>query len=448
MSFLGALGGIGAGISAGTKDLQDAAAARQKLAENELRMQAIQQGITKEQKDQDLEDAYRKDRSGYETAQDKYKKQLADYNDKNQQYDAEKSSARTAQELVANQGGQGVYFPPAGGNISSLSYGSAKVTPSENLLAPKPAIPSVITNPNAVSTADTIRQELAKPNLKDAPQAPKQPGFHDDLMDLVNLARIDVKHGKATAASLHPLLSTLKNAEDEGMSNSLKIALTGDEEGAKKMFESTGVMRDASGVRFEPSTFDPGNGMKPMKSVVAIMPNGKRIDAAGALFAKNQAEDVLGAYFKQTHLDTEKKKVDNEGKAQAATGIYQGRMAGVAEKNADTQLAAVDAKTAALEQKAKHIENRRLFTNDGVKQLDTAYGIKRDPLTSMIDPDSIKDKAGYYRDSAEMENRVNNGENPMTVAGELAARAMRAQKLSDTSGASETASAGTPKKLW
>lgn len=64
MSFLGALGGIGAGISAGTKDLQDAETARQKQALTALQAQAAKQGIDAFQKVVDDNKAYGEIASG------------------------------------------------------------------------------------------------------------------------------------------------------------------------------------------------------------------------------------------------------------------------------------------------------------------------------------------------------------------------------------------------
>lgn len=64
MNLLGAMGGIGAGITAGVKDLRDADEGKQKREENALRMKAIQMGITKAQKEVDDSKAYGEIASG------------------------------------------------------------------------------------------------------------------------------------------------------------------------------------------------------------------------------------------------------------------------------------------------------------------------------------------------------------------------------------------------
>lgn len=71
MNFLGAMGGIGAGITAGAKDWRDADEAKQKQeetkqrnAESDLRMKQIQMGITKAQKEVDDSKAYGEIASG------------------------------------------------------------------------------------------------------------------------------------------------------------------------------------------------------------------------------------------------------------------------------------------------------------------------------------------------------------------------------------------------
>lgn len=301
MNFFGALGGVGQGITAGINDLQNRDIAKQQQEMNALRMKQIQMGIDRDLKEQANADSYAKERKSYQPAQARY--------------DAE-FKAKT--EEVARQ---------------NAEIQKQLDNPMPTMLKPGQSLPSVgvgykpIDDPSLLMKPDTAPRptihiapdpEIPIPKLMAMPTK-KSAGFHDELMDMVNLAKIDVKHGKASASSLHPLISALRSAEDEGMSKSLQVALTGDLEGAKRMFESTGAMRDASGIRFENSTFDPGNGMPPMKSVVAIMPNGQRVDAAGALWAKKQAEDVIGTYYKKYELDTTRKKADNEDKYHTGT---------------------------------------------------------------------------------------------------------------------------------
>lgn len=64
MNFLGAMGGIGAGISAGAKDWRDADEAKQKQALTSIQMKVIQQGIDAHQKTLDDNKAYGEIASG------------------------------------------------------------------------------------------------------------------------------------------------------------------------------------------------------------------------------------------------------------------------------------------------------------------------------------------------------------------------------------------------
>jgi len=131
---------------------------------------------------------------------------------------------------------------------------------------------------------------------------PAAPGLHDEFKDLVELTRIDVAYGKKGAEALFPLVSNLKRMEDEGLTQTLQQALAGDTQGALKTFASTGEKRDIEGIRFEPSEFDPGNGMKPIKSMVMVFSDGRRMDAAGTLWAQQQAKDLVGSVVNQQKL--------------------------------------------------------------------------------------------------------------------------------------------------
>ena len=131
---------------------------------------------------------------------------------------------------------------------------------------------------------------------------PAAPGLHDEFKDIVELTRIDVAHGKKGADALFPMIQNLKRMEDEGLTQTLQQALAGDTQGALKTFASTGEKRDIEGIKFEPSEFDPGNGMKPIKSMVMVFPDGRRMDAAGTLWAQQQAKDLVGSVVNQQKL--------------------------------------------------------------------------------------------------------------------------------------------------
>ncbi|MDO8311502.1 MAG: hypothetical protein Q7T25_06155 [Sideroxyarcus sp.] len=329
MNFLGALGGIGSGISAGVQDIQRNELAKQQQEMNALRMKQIQMGIDRDLKEQASADSYAKERKSYQPTQARYDAEFKAKTEEVARHNAEiqKQLANPMPAMLK----QGQSLPSVG---AGYNQEHAPDDPRFTLQPETAQRPDIHIAPN---------QEAPVPKLMAMPTK-KSAGFHDELMDMVNLAKIDVKHGKASASSLHPLISALRSAEDEGMSKSLQVALTGDFEGAKRMFESTGAMRDSSGIRFENSTFEPGNGMPPMKSVVAIMPNGQRIDAAGALWAKKQAEDVIGSYYKKYELDTNRKKTDNEDKYHSGTLAETGRHNRAEEENKRAEAAAKAAK--------------------------------------------------------------------------------------------------------
>jgi len=79
MNFLGALGGIGKGVTAGVKDWRDADEEKRKQQENALRIQAIQQGISKAQRESDDAEALRKGGSELQTKLDNSGKVVNDF---------------------------------------------------------------------------------------------------------------------------------------------------------------------------------------------------------------------------------------------------------------------------------------------------------------------------------------------------------------------------------
>ena len=244
----------------------------------------------RKQDEADRQEAYRKEVESYEPAQAKYQKQAEQHKGAARNAEVDASTTRTAQEVApvtVNPAAQGIKLAPA-----TFAADTAQRA-VENPMQPARSFAT-----NGITAADVARAGIARPEQKAMPEPPKPPGMHDELMDIVNLARIDVKYGKANAASLYPLISAVKQMEDEGLTKALRMAASGDYEGAKRTFESTGAIRDASGVRFEESMFDPGNGMKPIKSAVAVLPDGRRLDAVGALWAQEQAKDVLGNAIK------------------------------------------------------------------------------------------------------------------------------------------------------
>ena len=244
----------------------------------------------RKQDEADRQETYRKEVESYEPAQAKYQKQVEQHKGTARNAEVDASTTRTAQEVApvaVNPAAQGIKLAPA-----TFAADTAQRA-VENPIQPARSFAT-----NGITAADVARAGIARPEQKAMPEPPKPPGMHDELMDIVNLARIDVKYGKANAASLYPLISAVKQMEDEGLTKALRMAASGDYEGAKRTFESTGAIRDASGVRFEESMFDPGNGMKPIKSAVAVLPEGRRLDAVGVLWAQEQAKDVLGSAIK------------------------------------------------------------------------------------------------------------------------------------------------------
>ena len=265
----------------------------------------------RKQDEADRQEAYRKEVESYEPAQAKYQKQVEQHKVTARNAEVDASTTRTAQEVApvaVNPVAQGIKLAPA-----TFAADTAQRA-AENPMRPARSFAT-----NGITAADVVRAGVARPEQKAMPEPPKPPGMHDELMDIVNLARIDVKYGKANAASLYPLISAVKQMEDEGLATALRVAVSGDYEGAKRTFESTGAIRDASGVRFEESMFDPGNGMKPIKSVVAVLPDGRRLDAVGALWAQEQAKDVLGNAIKMQEHDLKVQTAKHQVKHQDDT---------------------------------------------------------------------------------------------------------------------------------
>lgn len=93
-------------------------------------------------------------------------------------------------------------------------------------------------------------------------------------------------------------------------------------------------------------------------------------------------------------------------------------------------------------------EQARMLTNDGVNQIGMAYGAKLDPVSKMMDPETINDQPGYFAAIKEAEQRIRAGEKPMAVAADIALRAKKKQAIEATRGDSAPAappgSAGTP----
>lgn len=79
-------------------------------------------------------------------------------------------------------------------------------------------------------------------------------------------------------------------------------------------------------------------------------------------------------------------------------------------------------------------EQARALTNDGVNQIGMAFGAKLDPVSKMMDPETINDPDGYYKAIKEAEQRIRAGEKPMAVAADIALRAKKKAAVDATRG--------------
>lgn len=77
----------------------------------------------------------------------------------------------------------------------------------------------------------------------------------------------------------------------------------------------------------------------------------------------------------------------------------------------------------------------RLLVNDAVAQVAGAFGARLDPISKMIDQESIKDRAGYEKAIQEVEALVQGGMAPMAAASQIAEKYRRQQALAKTGGA-------------
>lgn len=84
-------------------------------------------------------------------------------------------------------------------------------------------------------------------------------------------------------------------------------------------------------------------------------------------------------------------------------------------------------------------EQARMLTNDGVNQIGMAYGAKLDPVSKMMDPETINDPDGYFKAIKEAEQRIRAGEKPMAVAADIALRAKKKAAVDATRGESSAA---------
>ena len=73
--------------------------------------------------------------------------------------------------------------------------------------------------------------------------------------------------------------------------------------------------------------------------------------------------------------------------------------------------------------------------------LDTTYGVKRDAMGSLLNPDVVQDGESYQRDQRELSARIDRGEDPIAVATEINQRAIKGKKLGRTAPAPKGSSA-------
>ncbi len=176
MNFLGALGGIGQGITAGVKDWRDADAEKQKQDENALRMKVIQQGMDIAAKGQE-----RKDKEW--TKEDSFKENMTKlFLDQPEATPIDASSVdRVAKELTT----------PASGGISYLPKTAVEPKTFSDSVSANTEQNSIMQRP----TSPIVSQGISLDRFVQ-PQQPKQPKQVDELGRMNKAIDLAMKHGQ------------------------------------------------------------------------------------------------------------------------------------------------------------------------------------------------------------------------------------------------------------
>lgn len=74
----------------------------------------------------------------------------------------------------------------------------------------------------------------------------------------------------------------------------------------------------------------------------------------------------------------------------------------------------------------------------GREQLDTVYGIKRDALGNMLNPDVVQDADAWLRDDAELQKRIIAGDDPVQAGSEIGRRAIAGKRAEDVAPAGKS----------
>lgn len=332
--------------------------------------------------------------------------------------DRAQSAAQVAQQLGVSGGQQPQGTQPAPVNVQSAGIS----VPSAQAPGPTKKSPP-ITNDGTGGVASIA--------------SPASPTMNDQIDFMHKRAAVDLKYGKLDTAGVLNLENTVKNMKAEGLGNAIKLMNSGDVQGGAAAYNSMGNHR-VQVVGSQDSVYNVGGVDVPTKLVTLRDDKGQTetINTAQYLNSMTGIENVIKQAQEGAKNANDKAGKDETARHNKKDEAETSRHNIASEENDRIKAEKTGSATAS---------NDRQLINDGVKMLDTAYGIKRDPLTQAIDTNSIKDKAGYYADAAEIERRVNAGEKPMAVASEIADRAMRKQKMDEMPG---TKSSGTPKKLW
>lgn len=394
-------------------------------------------------------------------AEEKRRQDQADWEKKRR--DDQEAFSKAAKEALFPEAPQAPQAPAPENAPSVVKVNANPYGPADGIASALPATPSAQDKLMPAST-DAVQPEqpaapakapyavngISMPGAKvkedDANQATqgwgdafaKNPDLFGDPNTMLKLGKLAMEYNQPDAMMW---LERGHKAYKENAIASLQRLAGGDIEGAKQAFNASGKGNVDDITKNEDGTYQ------------VTLQGGQKFTV--------DAQKELKSYLSPDHyfktLNDERQLAEHErhnkegeksqGKIIDETRRHNVASEGIANKNADNKLTLAEIRADAAAKKAADADNKgnRLMVNDGVRALDVAYGVKRDPITNMVDPDSIKDKTGYYRDIAALEERVNAGEKPMAVAGDLANKATRDQKGGITG---QSPATGTPKRLW
>lgn len=260
-------------------------------------------------KEDERDDAYRKDIEGIPSPDDAHKTKLAEYEKANRQSEVDASTARSTAEVVGNPvAAQGIKMPSG-----TFSEDTAQRVDG-NVLSRAAGSPASIISTNGVGAAGALRQEIARPDPMVSPEAPKAPGMNDWLEFATKRAAIDVKHGKLNGLGMMQLAQARKQLMDEGVDEAVMKFQQGDAAGGLESFNASGKYVGAKLVG-EPQRgeFD-YNGVKMPTTIVTLqLPNGRTetINTAQYGTARIKAENQFSAAVEMMkHKDNKAHQAD------------------------------------------------------------------------------------------------------------------------------------------